>query len=132
MGRSTSVRVDQAALAAATSVQNAVRNGVTIPLETIAAGSLCVACTSVLNTASVVATYTAQVSNDNSTWFDVRPSNMAGIVDVAAASGTTTRCLQFSDLSGWKFFRVNAVLSGAAVSGDTTAARYVYRKFGST
>jgi hypothetical protein len=129
MGRSTSVRTSQVGLASATSANGVARNGTALPLELIAAGSLSVACTATIVTGSVVATFKPQVSNDNSTWYDVRLSNSAALVTVAASASLA---LQMADLSGWKFFRMVATLSGAATAaGDLTQVDYVGRKFGS-
>lgn len=129
MGRSTSVRTSQVGLASATSANGVARNGTALPLELIAAGSLSVACTATIVTSSVVATFRPQVSNDNSTWYDVRLSNSAALVTVAASASLA---LQMADLSGWKFFRMVATLSGAATAaGDLTQVDYVGRKFGS-
>lgn len=129
MGRSTSVRTSQVGLASATSANGVARNGTALPLELVAAGSLSVACTATIVTGSVVATFKPQVSNDNTNWYDVRLSNSAALVTVAASASLA---LQMSDLSGWKFFRMVATLSGAATAaGDLTQVDYVARKFGS-
>lgn len=129
MGRSTSVRTSQVGLASATSANGTARNGTALPLELVAAGSLSVACVATIVTGSVVATFKPQVSNDNSTWYDVRLSNSAALVTVSASASLA---LQMADLSGWKFFRMVATLSGAATAaGDLTQVDYVARKFGS-
>jgi len=130
MGRSSSVRTSQVGLASATSANGTARNGNALPLELVAAGSLSVACTATIVTGSVVATFKPQVSNDNANWYDVRLSNSAALVTVSASH---TLALQMADLSGWKFFRMVATLSGAATAaGDLTQVDYVARKFGST
>jgi len=129
MGRSSSVRTSQVGLASATSANGTARNGTALPLELVAAGSLSVACTATIVTGSVVATFKPQVSNDNTNWFDVRLSNSAALVTVSASA---TLALQMADLSGWKFFRMVATLSGAATAaGDLTQVDYIARKFGS-
>jgi hypothetical protein len=129
MGRSASVQTLQTGLASATSANGAARNGTAISLATTAAGSLSIAASATIVTGSVVATFKPQVSLDNSTWYDVKLSNNAANVTLAA---TGDLALQLMDLSGWKFFRVVATLSGAATAaGDLTSVSYVYRKFGS-
>ena len=129
MGRSTSVRTSQVGLASATSANGTARNGTALPLELVAAGSLSVACVATIVTTSVVATFKPQVSNDNSTWYDVRLSHSAALVTVSASASLA---LQMADLSGWKFFRMVATLSGATTAaGDLTQVDYVARKFGS-
>jgi hypothetical protein len=105
------------------------RNGTSISIATVAAGSLSIAAQATIVTSSVVATFRPQVSLDNTNWYDVRLSNSAALVTVAASASLA---LQLADLSGWKFFRVVATLSGAATAaGDLTKVDYVYRKFGS-
>ena len=126
MARSTSVQIAQELLVSGSA---ATRNGGSLPLQQIAAGSLSVLVTTTIVTGSLVATFKPQVSLDNSTWYDVKPSNNAAFVTVTA---TGTACLQLTDLTGWKFFRMQATLTGASVAaGDLTGATYVYRKFGS-
>lgn len=126
MARSTSVQLAQELLVSGSA---ATRNGGSLPLQQIAAGSLSVLVTTTIVTGSLVATFKPQVSLDNSTWYDVKPSNNGAFVTFTA---TGTACLQLTDLTGWKFFRVQATLTGASVAaGDLTGATYVYRKFGS-
>jgi hypothetical protein len=129
MARSASVQTAQVGLASATSANGVARNGTSISLATVAAGSLSIAAQATIVTGSVVATYKPQVSLDNSTWFDVKLSNNAANVTLTASGALA---LQLMDLSGWKFFRCVATLSGAATAaGDLTQVDYVYRKFGS-
>jgi hypothetical protein len=129
MARSASVQTAQVGLASATSANGTARNGTSITLATVAAGSLSIAASATIVTGSVVATYKPQVSLDNSTWYDVKLSNNAANVTLTASGDLA---LQLMDLSGWKFFRVVATLSGAATAaGDLTSVNYVYRKFGS-
>ena len=129
MARSASVQTLQTGLASATSANGVARNGTANSLATTAAGSLSIAASATIVTGSVVATFKPQVSLDNSTWYDVKLSNNAANVTLAA---TGDLALQLMDLSGWKFFRVVATLSGAVTAaGDLTSVSYVYRKFGS-
>ena len=129
MARSASVQTAQVGLASATSANGVARNGTSISIATVAAGSLSVAAQATIVTSSVVATFKPQVSLDNTNWYDVRLSNSAALVTVTASASLA---LQLADLSGWKFFRVVATLSGAATAaGDLTQVDYVYRKFGS-
>ena len=127
MARSASVLQAPQLLA---SGSGATRNGTMLPLQQVAAGSLSLLVETTIVTGSLVATFKPQVSLDNSTWYDVKPSNNAAFVTFTA---TGSACLTLPDLTGWNFFRVQATLTGASVSaGDLTAARYLYRKFGST
>lgn len=126
MARSSSVQVNQNLLV---SGSGASRNGDALPLAVTSAGSLSVLVSATIVTGSLVATFKPQVSLDNTTWYDVKPSNNAAYVTFTA---TGTACLQLADLTGFKFFRVVATLTGASpAAGDLTAATYVYRKFGS-
>jgi len=126
MARSTSVQIAQELLVSGSA---ATRNGGSLPLQQIAAGSLSVLVTTTIVTGSLVATFKPQVSLDNTNWYDVKPSNNAAFVTFTA---TGTACLSLADLTGWKFFRMQATLTGASVAaGDLTGATYVYRKFGS-
>jgi hypothetical protein len=129
MARSASVQISQVGLASATSANGVARNGTSVSLATMAAGSLSIAAQATIVTGSVVATFKPQVSLDNTNWFDVKLSNNAANVTLAA---TGSLALQLSDLSGWKFFRCVATLSGAATAaGDLTQVDYIARKFGS-
>ena len=129
MARSASVQTAQVGLASATSANGVARNGTSISIATVAAGSLSIAAQATIVTSSVVATFKPQVSLDNTNWYDVRLSNSAALVTVTASASLA---LQLADLSGWKFFRMTATLSGAVTAaGDLTKVDYVYRKFGS-
>ena len=129
MARSASVQTAQVGLASDTSLNGVARLGNSISLATVAAGSLSVAAQATIVTSSVVATFKPQVSLDNTNWYDVRLSNSAALVTVTASASLA---LQLADLSGWKFFRMTATLSGAVTAaGDLTKVDYVYRKFGS-
>ena len=129
MARSASVLISQEGLASATSANGVARNGTSVSLATMAAGSLSIAAQATIVTSSVVATFKPQVSLDNSTWFDVKLSNNAANVTLAASGSLA---LQLGDLSGWKFFRIVATLSGASTAaGDLTQVNYIARKFGS-
>lgn len=130
MARSASVQTAQVGLAQANSANGVARNGTSISLATVAAGSLSIAAVATIATSSVVATFKPQVSLDNSTWYDVKLSNNAANVTATASANLA---LQLADLTGWKFFRVVATLSGASTDplADFTKVDYVYRKFGS-
>ena len=126
MARSTSVQIAQELLVSGSA---ATRNGQLLPLQQVAAGSLSVLVSTTIVTGSLVATFKPQVSLDATNWYDVKPSNNAAFVTFTA---TGTACLSLPDLTGWKFFRMQATLTGASVAaGDLTGATYVYRKFGS-
>jgi hypothetical protein len=129
MARSASVQTAQVGLAVDTSPNGTARLGTSITLATVAAGSLSIAAVVTIVTGSVVATFRPQVSLDNSTWYDLKLSHNAANVTVTASGSVA---LQLGDITGWKFFRCVATLSGAGTAGgDTTKVDYVYRKFGS-
>ena len=135
MARSEAVRQQKVGLALATSANGTGRNGAAISLAEVAAGSLSVIAYSTITTASVAATFQPQVSNDNSTWYDVKLVNNASAVATAVGTGVaveTFLALAMADLTGWKFFRCKATLAGAATAAaDKTQVDYQYRKFGS-
>lgn len=115
-------------LASATSSNGSTRSGATMPVAIAEPGSISVQCDLTIVTGSVVGTFTPQVSMDGTTWYDVKlPSNTA-IVTTAA---TATLCITVPNVSGWRFFRCNALLSGAATAaGDLTAVTYRYLRYG--
>lgn len=115
-------------LASATSAENAARNGAALILPIVQPGTLSVQVTLTIVTGSVVGTFTPQVSMDNSTWYDVKLPNNAALVTSAA---TATLCITVPDVSGWKYFRCVATLSGAATAaGDLTALTYRFLRYG--
>lgn len=126
MARSTS---SKAAVEILASGSAASRTSSALILDLMAPGSLALTVSATIVTGSLVATFRPQVSLDNTNWFDVKPSNNAAFVTITA---TGTACLQLADLTGFKFFRVVATLTGASVAaGDLTQVSAVYRKFGS-
>jgi hypothetical protein len=116
-------------LASATSADGTARDGASLIVGLVEPGSLSVQVTLTIVSGSVVGTFTPQVSMDGTTWYTLKLPNNAALVTSAA---TATLCLSMPDVSGWKFFRCVATLSGAATAaGDLTQVDYVYRKFGS-
>jgi len=123
------------ALASATSANGTARNGATLAINGTSVGTLSVLASCSITTASVVCTWKAQVSNDNSTWYDVKLPNNADPVATAAGTGaavTTSLCLLIGPaVTGWQSFRIVATLSGAATAGaDVTSASYVFVRYG--
>jgi hypothetical protein len=117
------------ALAEATSANGAARNGATLPVEKVGNAGLLVACVAKITTASVVATFKAQVSDDGTVWYDLKLPNNASNVSTAAGTGTEVITRVALDIPpsifGMKLFRVVATLSGAATaSADVTSAAY--------
>ena len=121
-------------LAAATSANGTERTATT-PFSASKAhpGSIVAMCVSAITTSSVVATFKPQVSNDGSTWFDLKLPNNASNVSSAAGTGspvTSRFALDCSAASSFKFFRCNATLSGAATAGaDQTTVDVAYLRF---
>lgn len=119
-----------AALASATSANGTDRNGTALPLERADVRTVSAQCQANITTSSVVATFKAQVSMDNSTFFDVKLPNNAANVASAAGTGTEviTRLalmIPAEALSGWMYLRMVATLSGAATAAaDLTAVTY--------
>lgn len=115
-------------LASATSAENTARDGASLIVGLVEPGSLSVQVTLTIVTGSVVGTFTPQVSMDGTTWYTLKLPNNAALVTSAA---TATLCLSMPDVSGWKFFRCQATLSGAATAaGDLTALIYRYVRYG--
>lgn len=115
-------------LASATSADGTTRNGATLILPIVEPGTLSVQCDLTIVTGSVVGTFTPQVSMDGTTWYDVKTPNNAALVTSAASA---TLCITVPNVSGWRFFRCNALLSGAATAaGDLTAVTYRFVRYG--
>ena len=120
-----------AGLSLATSANGTTRSGATLSMDFTAPGGLLVLARSEITTASVVATFTLQVSTDTTTWYDVKLPNNAATVTTAAGTGSavvTTLALTVPEgVYAAKFFRCNALLSGAATaSADKTSVTYIY------
>lgn len=111
------------ALASATSTNGTARNGATLQTGAYTPGSLSVLCSATIVTGSVVATFKVQVSDDDSTYYDLKPMNNAASVTIAA-TGSVVLSVD-SSAHGWKFARIVATLSGAATAaGDLTQCAY--------
>lgn len=123
------------ALASATSANNTVRNGATLPMSGVKPGSLLIETVSAITTASVAATFALQASKDGTNWYDVYAP---ALVSVASPAGTgsavTTRrviSIPAEPLSAFAFVRINATLSGASTAAaDQTSAIYQFRRYG--
>lgn len=118
-------------LSLATSANGVSRSGATLQVDFSAPGALIVLASSEITTSSVAATFTMQVSNDGSTWYDVKLPNNAAAVATAAGTGsavTTNLALTVpASVYAAKLFRCNAVLAGAATaSADKTSVTYQY------
>lgn len=115
-------------LASATSANGTEREGATLALGFVARNTLSIECIVTIVSGSVVCTIVPQVSMDGTNWRDLKTSNNAAPVTVAA---TAALALQVTGTSGWRFFRTKMTLSGAATAaGDLTAATYRYEKYG--
>lgn len=118
-------------LSLATSANGTTRNGATLLMDFSAPGGLLVLAHSEITTSSVAATFTLQVSNDTSTWYDVKLPNNAAAVATAAGTGSnveTNLALTVPpSVYAMKYLRCNAVLAGAATaSADKTSVTYIY------
>ena len=118
-------------LSLATSANGSARTGATLNIDFSAPGALLVLATSEITTSLVAATFTMQVSNDGTTWYDVKLPNNAAAVAPAAGTGspvTTNLALTVpASVYAAKLFRCNAVLAGAVtVSADKTSVTYQY------
>lgn len=126
--------VEVVGLASATSSNGTARNGATLPTYQIEPGTLCIKCYANVKTASVLATFKVQVSDDNSTWYELIDGGTP--VSEATATGTgsdvaTYFAIYVPDVSGFRSVRAVATLSGAATAAaDVTKVDYKFRVYG--
>lgn len=112
-----------------------VNAGTVLATNTIAAGTLSALVTVDAETENLTLAAKWQVSDDNSTWYDMPPQNNAA--NVVLATGTSGADAAVSKVLpaplgvlGWKYVRC-AVVSGAATGAatDTYSIALHYRKF---
>lgn len=119
-----------ASLPSATSANGTARNGTAVQLNTVHPGTLTVLCVGSITTSSVTASYKWQVSQDNSTFYDLKPMNNASGVATSAGTGSPVAhsfvldCPQ--SVVGWKWIRPVATLTGAATDTADVTACTVY------
>ena len=119
------------AFASATSANGTARNGTALAMNTVEPGTLSALCVGSIETSSVVATYKWQVSQDGSTFYDLKSQNNAANVATAAGTGSAVAHSFVLDCpksaSGWRYVRLVATLSGASTAAaDVTAGTYTY------
>ena len=123
-------RTNATGLALATSANGTTRNGAALSMELVHPMTLLVECISEITTVAVAATFTPQVSADNTTYFDLKAVNNVANVATPVGTGvavTTRLALQIDVPHVYKFFRCNAVLAGAAtIAADKTSVTYRY------
>ena len=120
------------ALSLATSTNGTVREGAALNTEPTSAGTISVFCSAAITTASVLATFKLQVSDDGTSWYDLAGGTSSN-VSFATAAGTGTEVVTSKVLTfdvaviSWVQCRVVATLSGAATAAaDKTTATYHY------
>jgi hypothetical protein len=120
------------ALALETSPNGTARNGAALNTEPTSAGTISVFCSAAITTASVLATFKLQVSDDGTNWCDLAGGTSSN-VSFATAAGTgtevaTSKVLTFDvAVISWVQCRVVATLSGASTAAaDKTTATYHY------
>jgi len=120
------------ALALVTSTNGTVREGVALNTEPTSAGTISVFCSAAITTASVLATFKLQVSDDGTNWYDISGGTSSS-VSFATAAGTGTEVVTSKVLAfdvaviSWVQCRVVATLSGAGTNtADKTTATYHY------
>jgi hypothetical protein len=108
--------------------------GTAIPTATVQFGSMSCLFTLLAETNTLTLTGKFQVSDDNSTWYDLagdaqNPANVLIATGTAGADTAVTRVLPVPPSAfGWRYVRaaiVNGVATGAA--GDTYAFSFRYR-----
>lgn len=114
-----------------TSLNGTARNGAAMANNLAQPGTVSVLCVGSITTASVIATYKVQVSQDDSTYYDLKTLNNASNVATAAGTGSAVAHAFVLEVPysacAWKFLRVVATLSGASTaSADVTAVTYRY------
>jgi hypothetical protein len=117
-----------ASLASATSAQDTARNGTAQTTNSIQPGSLIAKVAVTIVTGSVVATFKWQVSDDNSTFYDLKLPNNAAEVTITA---TATKAIPAPDgVCSWTYVRPVITLSGASTAaGDLTAVDMKWLSF---
>lgn len=135
MGVSISAYQTVVGLASATGANGVARNGATLDQSKVEPGTLLALCVSTITTSSVVATFKPQVSQDASTWYDVKLPNNAANVATAAGTGspvTTNLALAIpASVAAAKYFRVVSTLSGATTDpADVSAVDYRWLRWG--
>jgi hypothetical protein len=120
-----------AALASDTSANGTARNGTALAVNLAHPGTISVLCAGSIDTSSVIATYKVQVSQDGSTYYDLKTLNNASSVATAAGTGSTVAHSFVLDVpvsaSGWRYLRAVATLSGATTDpADVTSATVRY------
>lgn len=120
------------ALALATSANGTAREGAALNTEPTSAGTISVFCSAAITTASVLATFKLQVSDDGTNWYDLS-GGTSSTITFATAAGTGTEVVTSKVLTfdvaviSWVQCRVVATLSGAATAAaDKTTATYHY------
>lgn len=121
-------------LALATSANGTARTGAAIALGGV--GGFSAYCHGECTTNLVAPSFDVQVSQDNSTWYDLR--SMSNVANNAGGAGTGSQVLTdvvlhvpASALRNWKFIRVTATLAGASTgAADKTSVTYYYSRRG--
>ena len=117
-----------------TGVSPQVLSGTAIVMSAVAPGSLSANVTLLAQTTSITTFAKWQVSEDNSTWVDVVPTNNAANVAIATGSGSVdtavTVCVAANEaVYAHKYARIQ-LYTGAqnAATGDLGSAKYYYRE----
>lgn len=110
--------------------------GTALPTANIEMGTLSCLVTVDAETSTLTLTAKFQVSNDNSTWYDLagdaqNPANVLLATGTAGADASVDRVLPVPPAAlGWKYVRA-AVVNGVATGGaaDTYAFTFYFRRF---
>lgn len=98
-----------------------VGNGSTCPMNMVFPGTLSAKVRMDVKTSSLTMTPSWQVSQDASTWINVKTMNNAAQVATAAGTGSTVSTTVNLDgpasLSGWKYARAIVTTAGATADG---------------
>lgn len=127
----TPIRKNFVGLAAATSANGTTRSGAALQTDQIGEDGLSVLIVCDLTTASVTGTFTPQVSDDNSTWYNWKEPQAPAQVVHATGTGsqvvTRTALIIDASVKAWRYFRCNALLGGATTAAaDQTTVTYKF------
>ncbi len=122
-------RREAVGLAEATSANGTPREGASLPTDDIGNDGLVVDAIADITTSSVTCTFTPQVSNDGTNWYNWKQPQAPAQVSVATGSGspvvTRTALVIDKSVKAFHYFRCNATFGGTTTdAADLTTVTY--------
>jgi hypothetical protein len=122
-------RKNAVGLAEATSANGTPREGATLITDNIGNDGIVVECIADITTSSVTCTFTPQVSNDGTNWYNWKQPQAPAQVSVATGTGAqvvTRTALDIGpSVKAFAYFRCNATFGGASTAAaDLTTVNY--------